>query len=157
MLTPETLVKHELVGLPVRVVDASSPGYVGIDGRVVSETMRTLVIASESGEKVVPKRGTTFEFALVADPTGSTPPADPPREPTDEAAGDRKAPGSAPERGSDTAGTLPRQSGPSGSAMDPASSDRNEREDAVYVTVDGARLLSRPEERTENAGVSTWR
>ncbi|AUX08337.1 ribonuclease P protein subunit POP4 [Halalkaliarchaeum desulfuricum] len=148
MLTPETIAKHELAGLPVRVADASSADSVGIHGRVVRETMRTLVIATDSGEKVVPKRGTTFEFALVADPT---------REPTDEAAGDRKAPGSASERGSDTAGLFSRQSGSSGSETDPARSARSEREDVVYVTVDGDRLLSRPAERTENAGVSTWR
>lgn len=148
MLTPETIAKHELTGLPVRVADASSADFVGIRGRVVRETMRTLVVSTDSGENVVPKRGTTFEFALVADPT---------REPTDEAAGDRKAPGSASERGSDTAGLFPRQSGSSGSETDPASSARSECEDVVYVTVDGERLLSRPAERTENAGVSTWR
>ncbi|MFT4891484.1 MAG: ribonuclease P protein subunit POP4, partial [Halobacteriales archaeon] len=43
-LTPETLPRHELVGLPVRVADAPNPDLVGIEGRVVRETMRTLVV-----------------------------------------------------------------------------------------------------------------
>jgi ribonuclease P protein subunit POP4 len=77
-LTPETLTRHELIGLPVRVADARNPDLVGIAGRVVSESMRTLVVRSpESGDAVtgenggsavrdrrVPKLGTTFEFVL---------------------------------------------------------------------------------------------
>jgi len=41
-LTPETLTRHELNGLRVAVVDAPNPDLVGICGRVVAETMRTL-------------------------------------------------------------------------------------------------------------------
>ncbi|WP_144904297.1 ribonuclease P protein component 1 [Halobellus captivus] len=41
-LTPETLTRHELNGLRVAVVDAPNPDLVGICGRVVVETMRTL-------------------------------------------------------------------------------------------------------------------
>ncbi len=73
-LTPETLARHELNGLCVRVVAASSPGYVGIAGRVVRESGKTLSIR-EGRDKRVPKSGTTFEFRLDA---------------TDEAAGPRK-------------------------------------------------------------------
>lgn len=66
-VSPETLVRHELVGLPARVVDASNPDLVGIEGRVVEETMRTLGIETDRPEgassvKRVPKGGTTFEF-----------------------------------------------------------------------------------------------
>jgi len=128
-LTPETLVRHELNGLCVRVVESTNPDNVGISGRVVSETMRTLVVSA--GDRVwrVPKQGTAFEFAL------------PQR--TDEAADAEKASGTAPKLPSETAGP---RSGQSGGC-----------EDVAYVTVDGARLLSRPALRTEKAGVSTWR
>ena len=65
-LTPETLPRHELIGLPVRVAAASNPDLVGIAGEVVMETTRTLSIeGSESGsERVwqVPKADATFEF-----------------------------------------------------------------------------------------------
>ena len=66
-LTPETLSKHELVGLTVSVVDATDSNRVGLAGRVVSETMRTLRLRTDSGVVQVPKAGTTFEFALTDD------------------------------------------------------------------------------------------
>ena len=65
-LAPETLVKHELVGLDVEVVDATDPGLVGLAGRVVRETMKTLVVATDADdeEKTVPKGAATFAFTL---------------------------------------------------------------------------------------------
>jgi ribonuclease P protein subunit POP4 len=91
-LTPETLTRHELNGLPVAVVDSPNPDLVGIAGRVVVETMRTLHVDTgatgprhagddEAGEadgesrvRQVPKEGTTFEFRLpaTATPTETT-------------------------------------------------------------------------------------
>jgi ribonuclease P protein subunit POP4 len=123
-LTPETLPRHELVGLPVRVADAPNPDLVGIEGRVVRETMRTLVVgdglAGASRVRQVPKPGSTFEFAL----TDAL---------TDEAAATREG---------------------AGTAFDPSAADG---ESVAYVTVDGARLLSRPALRTETTGDSKWR
>ncbi len=173
-LTPETLARHELNGLHVEVVEAANPDLVGIAGRVVVETMKTLHVdcgvSTGSGRddesdgsrvKQVPKRGTTFEFALPAgDEFGPDDRVGPTEEQTrtDEAAGfgrgpldespgatrrGRKAPGTASKRDSETSEARLRQSG--------------SREGVAYVTVDGARLLSRPALRTENAGESTWR
>jgi ribonuclease P protein subunit POP4 len=88
-LTPETLTRHELNGLPVAVVDSPNPDLVGIAGRVVVETMRTLHVDTgatgprhagddEAGEadgesrvRQVPKEGTTFEFRLPATATAT--------------------------------------------------------------------------------------
>ncbi|MDY6818916.1 MAG: ribonuclease P protein component 1 [Halobacteriales archaeon] len=76
-LAPETLVKHELIGLSARVVDASNPDLIGIDGRIVDETMRTLSIERGRGRAAtvatVPKAGATIEFRL---PASQTPNAD---------------------------------------------------------------------------------
>ena len=54
---------HELVGLRLRVVQASDGGMVGMEGIVVDETRETLVIGGDA-RRVVPKRGNTFEFTL---------------------------------------------------------------------------------------------
>ena len=158
-LTPETLTRHELIGVPLRVADAPNPDLVGLSGRVVSETMQTFVVATDSGEKRVPKAGTTFEMALVstADQTAGD---------TDEAAaagvaeatpstqsGGRPTAGSPFELGEDTAGVRPRQSWPSGCSAN----HRGGCEDGVYVTVDGSTLCSRPAARTERTGDSKWR
>ncbi|MFC3958681.1 ribonuclease P protein component 1 [Halovivax cerinus] len=146
-LTPETLPRHELTGLPVRVVESDDLGRVGIEGRVVFETTNTLHIEcvpleaelggdeaadSRDGETrvvTVPKVGTTFEFAI-----------------TDDAAGDRKAPGT----GSKLADTQPAGESETDSASDGAG------EGVAYVTVDGSRLQERPARRTETAGDSPW-
>lgn len=68
MITPRNIARHELVGLPARVVESADPSLVGIEGRVVEETARTLVV-EDDGEKTVPKGYTTFEFDL---PDGTT-------------------------------------------------------------------------------------
>jgi ribonuclease P protein subunit POP4 len=142
-LTPETLVRHELCGLHVEVADAPNPDLVGIAGRVVSETTNTLVLATDSGEKQVPKRGTAFVFAL-----------------TDEAAPAVEVGGTPSKLRSETAGDAAGQSGRvserrSEARRTPSESDGGEG--VAYVTVDGARLLSRPARRTENGGAPTWR
>ena len=54
---------HDLIGLRVRVVQASDGGMIGMEGTVVDETRETLVI-EDVGRKVLPKRGNSFEFTL---------------------------------------------------------------------------------------------
>jgi len=75
-LTPATLTRHELIGLPVRVTAAANPDCVGIEGEVVMETTRTFSIEGEGrgpsrsrtesggGKRVwqVPKADATFAF-----------------------------------------------------------------------------------------------
>ncbi len=63
-LAPETLPRHELCGLRVRVADAPNPDLVGVGGRVVRETRRTLVVSRADEERRIPKRGSVLEFAL---------------------------------------------------------------------------------------------
>lgn len=63
MRNKENLHMHELTGLRVRVVLATDGGMVGMEGTVMNETRETLVI-EEGHERIVPKRGTTFEFTL---------------------------------------------------------------------------------------------
>ncbi|WP_459192235.1 ribonuclease P protein component 1 [Halosimplex sp. J119] len=71
-LTPETLARHELVGLEARVRAGANPDLLGIEGTVVAETTKTLGIEREAAASparadrvaTVPKEGTTFEFDL---------------------------------------------------------------------------------------------
>lgn len=60
----ENILVHELIGLRVRVVHASDPTLIGLEGRVVDETMHLLVIETERGERKVQKRVAVFEFTL---------------------------------------------------------------------------------------------
>lgn len=63
-LTPETLARHELVGLDIEVVAASNPDLLGTSGEAVMETTRTLGIEHEERVLQVPKANATFEWTL---------------------------------------------------------------------------------------------
>jgi len=71
-VTPETLVRHELVGLEAVVVAASNPDLVGLGGDVVGETTRTLAVERDGRVVNVPKDGATFEWTLPAGETVRT-------------------------------------------------------------------------------------
>ncbi len=132
-LTPETLPRHELNGLPVRVVESDDESRVGLEGRVVLETTNTLQVeVRENGTSrvvTVPKSGSVFEFAI-----------------TDDAADFEKESG--------TAFKLA-DSKPDSDADSRADSECA-GENVAYVTVDGSRLLSQPARRTETSGDSPW-
>ena len=147
-LTPETLPRHELNGLPVRVVESDDASRVGLEGRVVIETTNTLSVeVREQGASrvvMVPKSGSTFEFAITDDAAdyrrGNLDVfPDEIRESAKESgtasklADAKPEPAEKPFTGSDCAG-----------------------EDVAYVTVDGSRLLSQPARRTETNGDSPW-
>ncbi|NGM69461.1 ribonuclease P protein component 1 [Natronolimnobius sp. AArcel1] len=166
-LTPETLPRHELNGLPVRVVESTDDSRVGISGRVVIETTKTLSIEicvpqeaerwrggvtaecdGESRVVTVPKSGSTFEFAI-----------------TDEAADAEKALGTAskladtqPAAPDDSSDATDRASATGAGCRGDGSTDHCHAagEGVAYVTVDGSRLLSRPARRTETNGDSPW-
>ena len=61
---PKNIIIHELIGLEAIVVNHSDPTLIGLRGRVVDETMKTLVLETEQGEKVVPKEYGVFCFKL---------------------------------------------------------------------------------------------
>jgi len=56
--------KGELIGLQVEVIGAADPGHVGLRGRVVDETMKTLTIEKEGKEKMIQKKGALFKFDI---------------------------------------------------------------------------------------------
>lgn len=69
MISPQNVLRHELIGLDVLVTCASNPGHVGVSGRIVDETKNTLVIRTERGEARIPKRFSIFRLRL---PDGTT-------------------------------------------------------------------------------------
>ncbi|SEH14840.1 ribonuclease P protein subunit POP4 [Natronorubrum sediminis] len=145
-LTPETLPRHELNGLPVRVVESDDASREGIEGRVVIETTNTLSIEvrddGESRVLRVPKSGSVFEFAI-----------------TDEAAEDAKSSGTASKLADTQPGSADKtdeSDRADGDAVGCARINEHAGEDVAYVTVDGSRLLSRPARRTETNGDSPW-
>lgn len=64
MRTPRNILRHELIGLDCTVVSSSNKSQVGISGKIVDETMKTLVIESAGKEKRVQKEGCVFRVSL---------------------------------------------------------------------------------------------
>jgi ribonuclease P protein subunit POP4 len=63
-ITPQNLVRHELIGLEVEIKDSKNPSQVGLKGKVIDETYSILEIESKKGEKNIPKDITIFIFKL---------------------------------------------------------------------------------------------
>ena len=64
MRSAKNILRHELIGLECRVAESDNRSQVGIEGRVVDETRKTLVIETPKGFKIVPKQGTVFRLSL---------------------------------------------------------------------------------------------
>jgi ribonuclease P protein subunit POP4 len=75
MITQRNILRHELIGLPVMVVQASNPHQQGISGIVIDETRNTLRIRTLTGIQVIAKHRNRFRFTLpdgvVVDVDGS--------------------------------------------------------------------------------------
>ena len=67
-ITPQNLVRHELIGLQVKIAESSERTQKGIRGRVVDETYNTLKIETKEGkvvrEKAIVKQNNVFIFTL---------------------------------------------------------------------------------------------
>ncbi|MBT5274481.1 ribonuclease P protein subunit [Candidatus Woesearchaeota archaeon] len=64
MITPQNILRHELIGLNVQVTKALNPLSRNIKGEVIDETQQTILIRTKNGDKKLLKRLATFEFDL---------------------------------------------------------------------------------------------
>lgn len=65
MRTKANLARHEWIGLDARVERAADPSLVGAQGRVVDETLGTVVLERADGREVrVPKDGSQLSLSL---------------------------------------------------------------------------------------------
>lgn len=64
MITPQNVVRHELIGLYAKVVQAKNPANIKLAGKIVDETYKSLVIQTHKGEKRVLKSQTTLQISL---------------------------------------------------------------------------------------------
>ncbi|MCD6367930.1 MAG: ribonuclease P protein subunit [Candidatus Aenigmarchaeota archaeon] len=65
MRTKKNLIRHEFIGLEIKVIESKNKNLVGISGKVIDETKNTIKIESrDKKEKIIPKNGNVFEFTL---------------------------------------------------------------------------------------------
>lgn len=64
-ITPQNIVKHELINLEVKIEKSTDPTQKGLKGRVIDETYNTLKIETKDDkEKLIPKENSVFIFTL---------------------------------------------------------------------------------------------
>lgn len=64
-ITPQNLVRHELLGLKVKIAKSADPTQKGLKGKVIDETYNTFKIETNDGkEKTVIKENCIFVFTL---------------------------------------------------------------------------------------------
>ena len=64
IITKDNLLVHELIGLKAEVVKSSDRSREGLKGRLVDETLRTFVLETPKGERVLPKKEVWLEVDL---------------------------------------------------------------------------------------------
>jgi ribonuclease P protein subunit POP4 len=60
MITLKKILKHELIGLDVQVSESLNKSELGVNGVIVNETQKTLVVETDVGEKKIQKDGRRF-------------------------------------------------------------------------------------------------
>lgn len=63
-ITPQNLVRHELIGLKTRIEKSTDNTQKGLSGTVVDETYNTLKIETKDSEKTLIKENCIFIFTL---------------------------------------------------------------------------------------------
>ncbi len=64
MITAKNIVRHELIGLRVKIVDSKNKSNVGEEGIVVDETRNTIIIEKNEKQKTFIKDQCVFSFEL---------------------------------------------------------------------------------------------
>lgn len=64
-ITPNNLVRHELIGLKVRIESSTDPTHAGLNGKIIDETYNIFKIEVKDGKEIiVPKKNSIFIFTL---------------------------------------------------------------------------------------------
>lgn len=63
-ITPQNLVKHELVGLSTHIVESKDPNHVCRKGVILGESKEMIQIGTDQGTIAVPKGICVFDMTL---------------------------------------------------------------------------------------------
>jgi ribonuclease P protein subunit POP4 len=64
MISPQNVLRHELIGLNVLVSGATNPLHRGLYGRIIDETKNLFAIETQTGVKCIPKMHSRFRLHL---------------------------------------------------------------------------------------------
>jgi ribonuclease P protein subunit POP4 len=63
-INPQNILRHELIGLEIKITGSSNKALIGMLGRIVDETRNTITLAVGEKLKKVPKAQIVFETAI---------------------------------------------------------------------------------------------
>ena len=58
------IIKHELIGLHARIADSKNQANIGLTGKIINETKKTITIKTSKGEKMFFKNNIKIELKL---------------------------------------------------------------------------------------------
>jgi len=64
MRLPSNILRHELIGLPIQVLDSTDQSLKNLSGVIVCETRNTIEVDVEGGSVTLPKRLISFTLKL---------------------------------------------------------------------------------------------
>lgn len=64
MITPQNILKHELIGLECRIADSTNKKIIGLQGKVIDETRQTIALEISGKGKTFVKDQCVFSFRL---------------------------------------------------------------------------------------------
>jgi ribonuclease P protein subunit POP4 len=63
-ITPENIVRHELTGLPMHIVESADPNFVCKNGVILGESKKMIHFRANQRELSVSKNNSVFEMTL---------------------------------------------------------------------------------------------
>jgi ribonuclease P protein subunit POP4 len=64
MITPDTISRHEFIGLNTQIVNSSNQQVVGLNGTIINETKSMFTINTKKGIKNIPKSTNDWKFIV---------------------------------------------------------------------------------------------
>ncbi|MBW2986590.1 ribonuclease P protein subunit [Candidatus Woesearchaeota archaeon] len=61
------LIKHELIGRIIKIIDSTNKANIGLNGKVLDETKHLLIIDTSKGIKKVSKKGNIFQIQYLGE------------------------------------------------------------------------------------------
>ncbi|MFH0949499.1 MAG: ribonuclease P protein subunit [Candidatus Aenigmatarchaeota archaeon] len=60
MRTVRNILRHELIGLECKVINSKNKFQIGISGKIIDETLKTILIDASGTRKRIPKKDSVF-------------------------------------------------------------------------------------------------
>ncbi|MBT4823725.1 ribonuclease P protein subunit [Candidatus Woesearchaeota archaeon] len=64
MVSNKEVLKQELIGLSVKIIEAQNQSLKGLNGKIIDETKHTFVVLVNNNNKTIIKKGCVFQFKI---------------------------------------------------------------------------------------------